>query len=48
MFGTNLPVDSLFAKPARILQAYATVLQGFGSGETVVLTRRDAERAYRI
>lgn len=48
MFGTNLPVDSLFAKPARIIECYSNVLQGFDAAERVALTTTNAERAYRI
>lgn len=48
MFGTNLPVDSLFAKPARIIECYANVLQGFDAAERLALTTTNAERAYRI
>jgi len=48
MFGTNLPVDRLFAEPGRIIACYANVLQGFDAAAKLALTRKNAERAYRI
>ncbi len=48
MFGTNLPVDTLFAKPTRIIACYARVLQGFAPSERAALAMGNAERAYRI
>ena len=48
MFGTNLPVDRLFAVPDHILECYAQVLQGFGAADRLALTITNAERAYRI
>lgn len=48
MFGTNLPVDRLFASGAAILAAYATAIQGGSDDERKSLFQTNAERAYRI
>jgi predicted TIM-barrel fold metal-dependent hydrolase len=48
MFGTNLPVDSLFSSARRIIEAYETVVERHTPAEREALFRTNAERAYRI
>lgn len=48
MFGTNLPVDRLFASAGAILALYETVTAGLSDGERNAMFRVNAERAYRI
>ena len=48
MLGTNFPVDSLFASPARLIECYASLLQGYDLSERLALATGNAELAYRI
>jgi len=48
MVGSNLPVDRLFAAPARIFEAYALLVADLSQNERDALLQRNAERAYRI
>ena len=48
MFGTNLPVDRLFAPGKAIVRAYETAAKNLSEAERDALFRRNAERAYRI
>jgi predicted TIM-barrel fold metal-dependent hydrolase len=48
VFGTNLPVDRLFASADAILSVYETVTAGFSDAERNDVFRVNAERAYRV
>ncbi len=48
MFGTNLPVDNLFAPASRILATFVDVTAQCSEHERNCLFRTNAERAYRI
>jgi predicted TIM-barrel fold metal-dependent hydrolase len=48
MFGTNLPVDGLFSRPDRIIEAYQSTLKRFTLPERRALFQENAEKAYRI
>jgi predicted TIM-barrel fold metal-dependent hydrolase len=48
MFGTNLPVDRLFAEPQRIIKIIASVAKGFSVHESQMLLSSNAERTYQI
>jgi predicted TIM-barrel fold metal-dependent hydrolase len=48
MFGTNLPVDRLFAEPPRIIAMIAAVASRFSGDERHHLLCSTAERVYRL
>jgi predicted TIM-barrel fold metal-dependent hydrolase len=48
MFGTNLPVDGLFAEPRKIVEAIENVSTKFNAEEQEKLLRENALAAYRI
>ncbi|GGE05218.1 hypothetical protein GCM10011390_25290 [Aureimonas endophytica] len=48
MVGTNLPVDSLFAPPARIAAAIRETVADLTTEERIAVLRGNAERFYRI
>lgn len=47
-FGTNWPVDRLFSSYVDVLDAYATIIEGFSHDEQVALFSGNAERIFRI
>lgn len=48
MVGTNMPVDLLFATPAKIVSAIRAAVSGLTESERVAVLRCNAERIYRI
>jgi predicted TIM-barrel fold metal-dependent hydrolase len=48
MMGTNLPVDSLFAKPATIFNAILKTVAGYSEAEATAMLSENAERIYRL
>ena len=48
MVGTNMPVDLLFASPAKIIAAIHDVAKGLSSAERTDVLRGNAERFYRM
>lgn len=47
-FGSNWPVDRLFSSYDPLVDAYATIIGDFSSGEREALFSRNAERVYQI
>ena len=48
MVGTNLPVDLLFAPPAKIVSVIRTLVMDLSENERIAVLRSNAERFYRI
>ena len=48
MVGTNLPVDLLFAPPAKIVSVVRTIVRDLSENERIAVLRSNAERFYRI
>lgn len=48
MVGTNLPVDLLFASPAKIVSVVHTMVRDLSENERIAVLRSNAERFYRI
>ena len=48
MFGTNLPVDRLFAEPQKILVPFAKTIEQYSPAERDAMSSLNAERIYRI
>ena len=48
MMGTNLPVDSLFAKPAMIFGAIVATVAGYSEDERIGMLSANAQRIYRM
>ena len=48
MFGTNLPVDRLFAPPAQTFDAIDTALRGLSDAERRMVLQGTAARIYRL
>ncbi|TPL71439.1 amidohydrolase family protein [Mesorhizobium sp. B2-3-15] len=48
MVGTNMPVDLLFAPPAKIVSTICGVVKGMSESERVAVLCSNAERFYRI
>ncbi len=48
MMGTNLPVDSLFAKPKTIFKAILATVAGYSETERTAILSANAERIYRL
>ncbi|RWC13177.1 MAG: hypothetical protein EOS53_24610 [Mesorhizobium sp.] len=48
MVGTNMPVDLLFASPAKIVSTIHAIVMGLSMHERAALLRSNAEKVYRI
>jgi predicted TIM-barrel fold metal-dependent hydrolase len=48
MMGSNLPVDSLFAKPKTIFKAMLATVAGYSDTERTAMLSANAERIYRL
>ena len=48
IFGTNWPVDRLFSSYPDVVDAYATIIDGFTPSEQTAMFSGNAERYFRI